>query len=154
MRDLLSMQYWLVKQEPTDYSWADLVRDKKVSWTGVRNFQARKNLQTMRLKDKVLFYHSGSGTGKDVPVKAVVGIARVIAEHYPDPTAEQKGWVAVDLAPERELPLPVRLEAVKADPSLGIMALVRQSRLSVMPVTGAEFERVLQLGGINRIQAR
>jgi predicted RNA-binding protein with PUA-like domain len=153
MRDLFVMQYWLVKQEPADYGWAQFSNDGSTEWTGVRNFQARKNLKEMRENDKVLFYHSGSDASAGVPIKAIVGIARVTREQHPDPTAREGEWVSVELTAERALPKPVSLEAIKADETLAQMPLVRQSRLSVMPVTKKEFERVLQMGGIRRIQA-
>lgn len=133
------MNYWLVKQEPQDYSWADFTTEKRTAWTGVRNFQARNNLRSMKKGDRVLFYHSGSG-------KEVVGVARVAKEAYPDPTAEDEAWCCVDLMPIRPLRVPVSLAAIKHDKALKDIALVRQTRLSVMPITSAEFNRVLKLG--------
>lgn len=132
------MKHWLVKQEPSAYSWDDFVQDGKTAWTGVRNFQARNNLQAMRRGDRVLYYHSVTG-------KAVVGEARVVGEAYPDPTAQEAGWVCVDLAPVKPLPRPVTLEEVKADERLEKIALLRQSRLSVMPLTAAEYRVILGL---------
>ncbi len=126
------MKHWLVKQEPSAYSWDDFVQDGKTAWTGVRNFQARNNLQAMRRGDRVLYYHSVTG-------KAVVGEAGVVREAYPDPTAQEAGWVCVDLAPVKTLPRPVTLEEIKADTRLETIALLRQSRLSVMPLTAAEY---------------
>lgn len=132
-------QNWLMKQEPEDYSWADLIRDGKTAWTGVRNFQARNNLRGMQCDDLVLFYHSGKE-------KRVVGLAKVARDAYADPTATEGDWSAVDLAPVRTLPEPVPLTAIKADLELKTMPLVRQSRLSVMPVTSAHLKRILSLG--------
>lgn len=132
---------WLVKQEPTDYSWDDFVRDGRTSWTGVRNYAARNNLKAMRVGDHVCFYHSNEG-------KCIVGLARVTKTAFPDPTADEPGWVAVELAPVQALRTPVTLAQIKADTLLRGMALVRQSRLSVMPLTAAEFARVRQLGGL------
>ena len=132
---------WLVKQEPEAYSWANLKQDGSTHWTGVRNFQARNNLRAMKKGDYVLFYHSGSG-------KEVVGIARVDREQYPDPTAKEGDWSSVDLAPFKDLKVPVNLDAIKADRTLKDMLLVRNSRLSVMPVTKEQFDRILELGGM------
>jgi predicted RNA-binding protein with PUA-like domain len=131
--------FWLVKQEPEDYSWDDLVRDGKTQWTGVRNFQARNNLRQMSVGDMVLFYHSGKEKG-------VVGIARVAKAAYPDPTADDASWVAVDIAPVKRLPKPVSLADIKANSKLRDFLLVRQSRLSVMPVTKNEFDEILRMG--------
>jgi predicted RNA-binding protein with PUA-like domain len=131
-------QYWLVKQEPEAYSWDDLVKDGRTTWTGVRNFQARNNLRTMKKGDLVFFYHS-------VSEKQVVGVARVDKEHYPDPTAKEGDWSVVDLVPVKRLSRPVTLEQIKADKTLREMKLVRQSRLSVTPLTDVEFKRLLEL---------
>jgi predicted RNA-binding protein with PUA-like domain len=131
--------FWLVKQEPSDYSWADFVKDGGTSWTGVRNFAARNNLRRMSKGDHVLFYHSGED-------KAVVGIARVTRTAYKDPTAKDEDWSAVDLAPIKPLPTPVTLAQVKAQPRLKNIALVRQSRLSVMPLGARDFELILRMG--------
>ena len=133
------MNYWLVKSEPAAYAWAQFVKDKSAAWTGVRNFQARNNLRAMKRGDQVLFYHS-------VTDKQVVGIARVVREAYADATATEGDWACVDLAPVRSLPRPVKLETIKTDAVLRELPLVKQSRLSVTPVTKAQFERVLQLG--------
>ena len=130
--------FWLVKQEPSAYSWANFVADGKTSWTGVRNYTARNNLRAMRKGDAVLFYHS-------VSEKAVVGIAKVVREAYPDPTATEGDWSAVDLAPEKALSRPVTLDEIKGNPKLKAMALLRLSRLSVQPVTRAEFREILRL---------
>ena len=129
-------KYWLVKSEPSAYSWENLVADGKTAWTGVRNYTARNNLRTMRKGDAVLFYHSVVG-------KEVVGVAKVVREAYPDPTAKEGEWSAVDLAPEKALPKPVALDAIKQNSKLKEMALLRLSRLSVQPVTSAEFDEVL-----------
>jgi len=132
------MNYWLVKQEPEDYSWSDFLKDGKTAWTGVRSFPARKNLRGMKAGDLVFFYHSG-GT------KSVVGLARVAKEAYPDPTAGPEDWSAVDLMPVKPLAKPVTLSQIRADGIMKEMVLVRQSRLSVMPVTGGQFMRLLEL---------
>ena len=131
--------YWLVKQEPEGYSWDDLVRDRGTEWTGVRNFQARNNLRQMKAGDRVLFYHSGEQ-------KAVVGIAQVAKAAYPDPSADEAQWVAVDIKPVKPLGAPVPLTTIKTEPKLANMLLVRQSRLSVMPVTKEEFETIVAQG--------
>jgi len=132
------MQYWLVKQEPEDYSWADLNKDGRTSWTGVRNFQARNNLRAMKNGDLVLFYHS-------VTEKQIVGVATVEKEAFPDPTAKEGDWSAVDLIPHQTLKKPVTLEIIKSDKILKDMRLVRQSRLSVTPLSEKQFERVIKL---------
>ncbi|HVW19809.1 MAG TPA: EVE domain-containing protein [Opitutaceae bacterium] len=135
----MKTQYWLVKQEPESYSWGDFTRDKRTDWTGVRNYQARNNLQGMQAGDAVLFYASGEP-------KAVIGIAEVSRAAFPDPTADEPGWVAVELKAVRPLARAVTLAEIKADPALRNFLLVRHSRLSVMPATKAEFERIVQLG--------
>ena len=131
--------FWLVKQEPENYSWDDFVRDGRTDWTGVRNFQARNNLRQMKVGDHVLFYHSGSG-------KCVVGIAEVAKAAYPDRTADDPQWVAVDLKPAKPLKESVTLEAIKSNQKLSNMLLLRQSRLSVMPLTKEEFETIVSMG--------
>jgi predicted RNA-binding protein with PUA-like domain len=131
-------QYWLVKQEPTAYSWSQFVADGKTDWTGVRNFQARNNLRSMKIGDEVLFYHSVNG-------KAVVGIARVTKEAFPDPTAADGDWSAVELRPEQAVVPPVTLDQIKAEPKLQDVPLLRQSRLSVMSLTKEQFHDILQL---------
>jgi predicted RNA-binding protein with PUA-like domain len=131
--------FWLVKSEPYKYPFDALVRDKKTTWDGVRSFEARNNLRAMSKGDLLLFYHSNEG-------KEIVGIAKVSASAYPDPTAEDGDWSVVDLAPVKPLTAPVSLAAIKADAKLSEMQLVRRSRLSVVPVTAAEFKRVLELG--------
>jgi predicted RNA-binding protein with PUA-like domain len=134
----MTTQYWLVKSEPEAYAWADLARDGRTTWSGVRNYSARINLNAMRRGDRVLFYES-------VTTKAVVGIATVTKPAFPDPTAEEPGWVAVELAAEAPLPRPVTLAQIKADAALAKIALLRLSRISVVPVTPFEFARILQL---------
>jgi len=126
------MNYWLVKQEPESYSWSDFVKDGKTSWTGVRNFAARLNLRAMKKGDQVFYYHSNTG-------KEIVGVAKVIKEPYPDPTATEGDWTAVDLAPVKALKKPVGLDAMKADKILKNMKLIKISRLSVspLPATGS-----------------
>lgn len=131
--------YWLVKQEPTAYSWDDLVRDGRTSWDGVRNFQARNSLKGMHVGDRVLFYHSVEGT-------AVVGVAEVAREAYPDPTAKDEGWVVVDLVPVKPLKKPVTLAAIKAVPALKDIPLLRQSRLSVMALSKDAFDAIVTMG--------
>ena len=130
--------YWLVKQEPATYSWDDFVREGSTEWTGVRNFQARNNLRQMSVGDRVLFYHSGQD-------KAVVGIAEVTKAAYPDPTTNEGDWVAVDLRPVAPLKRPIPLTTIRAEADLGDIPLLRQSRLSVMPLTSEEFEAILAL---------
>jgi predicted RNA-binding protein with PUA-like domain len=130
---------WLVKSEPSTYAWDQLVKDGSTRWDGVRNPQARNHLAAMRAGDRVLFYHSGEG-------KAVVGIARVTRTAYPDPTAGDDRWLAVDLAPEGPLARPVTLAEIKADASLAKIPLVTQSRLSVMPIPKPAFDRIVSMG--------
>ena len=136
----MARKYWLVKSEPAKYSWDHLVGDGSTYWDGVRNPQARNNLQKMGVDDLVLYYHSQDG-------KEVVGVSRVTRTAYSDPTTEDERWVVVDLAPVCRLAQPVTLAQIKADPALAEMPLIRQSRLSVMPVRAPEFRRVLKLGG-------
>ena len=130
--------YWLVKSEPNAYSWSDLVKEKKTSWTGVRNFTARNNLRSMRVGDEVLFYHS-------VTDKAVVGVAKVVRAAYPDPTAKEGDWSAVDMAPIKPLRDPVALDQIKARRRLKDISLVRQSRLSVHRLSAEEYREILAL---------
>ena len=132
-------QYWLVKQEPTAYSWDQFVADGKTDWTGVRNFQARNNLRAMKSGDQVLFYHSVNG-------KAVVGLAVVSREAFPDPTDTTGDWSAVEIKPVRPVSPPVTLSQIKEDPKLAQIPLLRQGRLSVMALSEQEFEGVLALG--------
>ena len=136
----MTTQYWLVKSEPETYSWADLVRDGRTDWTGVRNYAARLHLKAMRKGDEVFFYHSGDA-------KSIVGIARVTQAAFPDTTADEPGWVAVGLAPVAPLKQPVTLAQIKAIAALQDIALIRQGRLSVQPLKPAEFSRIRQLGG-------
>jgi len=131
-------QYWMVKQEPTAYSWEEFVKDRETAWTGVRNFQARNNLREMRLGDQVLFYHSVVG-------KEVVGIAKVARTAYPDPTADDPAWICVDLEPLKPLARPVTLTEIKAHPELKNIGLLRQSRLSVIALSGEEFQTICDL---------
>lgn len=130
------MNYWLVKSEPGTYSWENLVRDKKTTWDGVRNFQARNNLKAMKKGDLAFFYHSNDG-------KEIVGIAKIVKEAYPDP--KDKDWSVVDLGVDKKLKNPVTLAQVKATKKLSDMALVRVSRLSVQPVKQEEFDLILAL---------
>lgn len=139
----MAQRCWLVKQEPEAYPWSQLVTDGKTTWTGVRNFQARNHLRSMKAGDAVLYYHSVTG-------KQVVGIAEVVREAYPDPTATEGDWSVVDLAPRKALVRPVDLATLKADPITRDMPLIRQSRLSVMPLEAAVFDRILKLSGTNR----
>lgn len=133
------MNYWLVKSEPAAYSWADFLRDGGTDWTGVRNYQARNCLLQMQPQDLVLYYHS-------VTDKQVVGVAEVVAAAAPDATAEAgSNWVAVHLKPQQTLTKPVSLAAIKLDERLSQIGLLRQSRLSVMPLKAAEFDVILEL---------
>ncbi len=130
------MNYWLVKQEPEAYSFDDLLKDGATDWTGVRNFQARNNLRAMKMGDKILFYHS-------VSEKSVVGLAEVSREEFPDPLDEK--WIAVEIKPIEKLANAVTLEQIKSEESLANIALIKQSRLSVMPLTEGEFDVILRL---------
>ena len=135
------MSHWLVKSEPGAWSWDDQVRDQVTAWTGVRNHQAAKYLKTMKLGDTCFFYHS-------VEQKRIVGVVEVVREAYPDPTAGTPGgWVAVDMKAVRPMPKPVTLVAIKADPAFADLALVRQSRLSVLPVSKPHWDRICRMGG-------
>ncbi|MEJ7733951.1 MAG: EVE domain-containing protein [Polyangiaceae bacterium] len=132
--------YWLIKSEPDAYPYAQLVKDKRTAWDGVRSFEARNNLRGMRVGDLCLYYHSMTD-------KAVVGVARVVGEAYADPSTDDGGdWSAVDMVPVTALKQPVTLAAVKADPALADTLLVRRSRVSVVPVSRPHFERILALG--------
>jgi predicted RNA-binding protein with PUA-like domain len=131
--------HWLVKQEPTKYSWAHLVRDGRTYWDGVRNYQARNNLKGMKVGDPVLFYHSVEGL-------EVVGIAEVAREAYQDPSTADERWVVVDLVPVKALKKPVTLDAIKGVPALKDIPLLRQSRLSVMPLDKAAFDAIVKMG--------
>jgi predicted RNA-binding protein with PUA-like domain len=131
--------HFLVKSEPYKYPFEKLVADKRATWDGVRNFEARNNLRAMKAGDLLLYYHSNEG-------KEIVGVAKVVREAYPDPTAEDGDWSVVDLAPVKALTTPVPLATIREDKKLADMQLLRRSRLSVVPVTPAEFKRVLELG--------
>jgi len=133
------MNHWLVKSEPFKYSWEKFNEDGRTFWDGVRNYQARNNLKAMKEGDLVLFYHSNEG-------KNVVGIAKVVREFYQDPTTDDANWVVVDLSPVESLKNPVSLEQIKAEPSLTDISLVRQGRLSVMPLKATEFDKILEMG--------
>jgi predicted RNA-binding protein with PUA-like domain len=132
------MAFWLLKSEPDVYSWDDLVRDGETVWDGVKNAQAAGNLKTMAVGDEALFYHSNIG-------KDAVGICRVTRTAFPDPTDQTGRWVAVSVAPVRPLARPVSLAAMKAEPTLRDFQLIRQSRLSVVPVRDAEWARILDM---------
>lgn len=130
------MNYWLVKQEPESYSFDHFVKDGKTDWTGVRNFQARNNLRAMKTGDKVIYYHTGTE-------KSVVGLAEVSREEFPDPTDEK--WIAVEIKPVKKFAKPVTLEQIKAEQGLQNIALIRQGRLSVVPLSEGEFDLILKL---------
>jgi predicted RNA-binding protein with PUA-like domain len=134
----MTKNYWLVKSEPSAYSWDNLLHDKHARWDGVRNFEARNNLRTMKKDDLVLYYHSGEG-------KEIVGIAKVVKEGYADPTATEGDWCAVDLAPVKALKRPVALAMLKTDKALAGLAVVRKPRISVVGILAAEFARILEL---------
>jgi predicted RNA-binding protein with PUA-like domain len=133
------MNYWLVKSEPGKYSWDQFLKDGRTFWDGVRNYQARNNLQAMKNGDQVLFYHSTEEL-------AVIGIARVVKEAYQDPTTEDARWVAVDIEPIETLKAPVALNEMKKEKQLQDIALIRQGRLSVMPLSKSEFELIVAKG--------
>lgn len=132
-------KFWLVKQEPTAYPWSQLVKDGETMWDGVRNYQARNNLKSMKKGDAVLYYHSVKGC-------EVVGTCEVVREHYPDPTTDDERWVVVDLAARKELKTPVTLQDIKSEAALAEIALIKQSRLSVMPLTKKEYDHILRMG--------
>ena len=134
------MAHWLVKSEPSAYSWDQLVKEKQTCWSGVRNYAARLHLRNMKKGDEVLFYHSNEGTD-------IVGIAKVAKESYQDPTTDDDRWVAVDLKPHKKLKNPVDLATIKKDKRLSEMALVRIGRLSVQPVTDKEWTAIMELAG-------
>ncbi|MBX3165211.1 MAG: EVE domain-containing protein [Bacteroidetes bacterium] len=134
------MNYWLIKSEPSVYSWAQLKKDKKTDWTGVRNYAARNNLRDMKKGDLAFYYHSNEG-------QEIVGIAKIVKEHYQDPTTEETAWVAVDVAPHKELKKTVNLETLKKNAFFKNMDLVRLGRLSVGKVTAAEFEKICEISG-------
>lgn len=133
------MHYWLVKSEPHQYSWEQFLKDGRTFWDGVRNYQARNNLQAMKIGDAVLFYHSNEGL-------AVVGVAQVVKEAYPDPTTDDPRWVAVDVKPVETLKRPVALSDIKEDQRLHNIALLKQGRLSVVPLTKQEFDVIVAKG--------
>ncbi len=133
------MNYWLVKSDPETYAWSHFVQEQRTFWNGVRNFQARNNLRAMKEGELVLFYHSNQDPG-------VVGLARITREAYQDPTTDDQQWVVVDLAVEGAFPRPVALKAIKAEPRLANIGLIKQSRLSVMPVTREEFDLIVGMG--------
>ena len=137
---ILTMAYWLVKSEPSVYSWEQFVKDKQTFWSGVRNYAARIHLRAMKKGDEVFYYHSNEGM-------EIVGIAKVIKEHYQDPTIEDANWVAVDLKPVKKLKKPVTLAQIKGEKLLSDMALVKLGRLSVQPVTDKEWKKVLEMSG-------
>ncbi|MSU65311.1 MAG: EVE domain-containing protein [Opitutus sp.] len=136
----MTTQYWLVKSEPETYSWEQLVLDRRTAWTGVRNYAARLHLSAMRRGDRVLFYES-------MTTKAVVGLADVSRTAFPDTTAEEPGWVAVEVKAVNRLPRAVTLSEIKAEPALKGMVLLRISRLSVQPVAKAEYEKIVKMAG-------
>ena len=133
------MRHWLLKSEPDTYSWSDLVREGIGTWDGVRNYMARNNLRAMRKGDLALFYHSVTG-------KEVVGICRVVEEHFPDPGAPGEDWSAVKVAPVKAFAQPVTLATIKEDPALAEIALLKYNRLSVVPLTPSEYARITRLG--------
>ncbi len=136
----MARRHWLAKSEPFKYSWDDFVKDGSTYWDGVRNAQARNNLAAMKRGDLVLYYHSNEG-------KEVVGVAKVTREAYQDPTTDDTRWVVVDLFPVKPLKQPVSLADIKTDPALAEIPLIKQSRLSVMPLDKRAFERIVKKGG-------
>lgn len=132
------MNYWLIKTEPSTYSWDDLVRDKQTYWDGVRNYQARNNMKEMKKGDLALYYHS-------VKEKEIVGIAKIVKESYQDPTTSDDRWVVVDVAAEKPLKSPVSLDEIKKESDLQDMVLVKNSRLSVQPVRKEEFDKIMAM---------
>ncbi|MBN8871333.1 MAG: EVE domain-containing protein [Rhodospirillales bacterium] len=139
----MTKQYWLVKSEPDAFSWDQQVAHQVEPWTGVRNHMAKNNLKAMRKGDLAFFYHSNIG-------KEIVGVVKVAKEAYPDPTAESGDWVCVDMQAVGPMPTPVTLAAIKADPTLADLALVRQSRLSVMPISADHWKQLCRMGGWTR----
>ena len=135
----MKINHWLVKSEPGTYSWDNFLKLGRDHWDGVRNFQARNNLMAMKVGDRVLFYHSGEE-------RAVIGIAEVVRAHYADPTTDDDRWVVVDLVPVSALKKPVTLKEIKADPALSDIHLIRNSRLSVMPLTKEAYDSIIQKG--------
>jgi len=135
------MKYWLIKSEPFKYPWEQLVKDKKATWDGVRNYRARNNMRDMKKGDKLLFYHSNEGL-------EIVGVAEVSKEHFQDPTTDETAWVAVEVKPFKKLKNTVTLAYVKTDKKLANMELLKLARLSVSAVTKEEYEHICKLGGI------
>jgi predicted RNA-binding protein with PUA-like domain len=135
------MAYWLMKSEPSSYGWDDLVKEKKTAWSGVRNYEARNNMQAMKKGDQSFFYHSNEG-------KEIVGIMEVVREAYPDPKDETGKFVMVDVKPLKPLKTPVALTTLKADKRFADLALIRKSRISVVPVSAAHFQAICKLGGV------
>jgi predicted RNA-binding protein with PUA-like domain len=135
----MARSYWLVKSEPFNYAWDELVKDGSTYWDGVRSYEARNNLASMQKGDLALYYHSSQG-------KEVVGVARITRTAYQDPTTKDERWVVVDLEPVVPLKRPVTLAEIRADASLAEIQLVRRGRLSVVPVTKPEFQHILKLG--------
>ena len=135
----MARSYWLMKSEPFKYSWDQLVKDGETYWDGVRNYEARNNLASMKTGDLVLYYHSNEG-------KEVVGVARVTRACYPDPTTDDDRWVVVDIEPVVRFERAVSLKEIKADKKLGEIALVRRGRISVIPITTDEFRHIMKLG--------
>lgn len=133
------MNYWLLKTEPEVYSWADFEKDRQVVWDGVRNYQARNFMKEMSVGDKVLIYHSGKE-------RSIKGIGELVKAHYPDPTTDDARWISVDLRPVEVFLTPISLEAVKEEKSLGGLLLLKQKRLSVMPLTEEEFKYICLMG--------
>lgn len=134
------MQYWLMKSEPDVFSWDDLVTKKKAEWDGVRSHQAQAHMKSMQKGDQAFFYHSNIGL-------EAVGVMEIVGEAAPDSTDDSGKWISVQVSPIRKLPRPVTLKAIKADPALKGMAMIRQSRLSVAPLTQAEFRHILKMAG-------
>lgn len=132
------MNYWLIKTEPNEYSWEDLVKLGRDHWDGVRNYAARMHMKNMKVGDLAFFYHS-------VKQRDIVGVAEIVAEHYPDPTTDDDRWVVVDIVPKEKLIKPVNLDQIKADSRLSEMALVRIGRLSVQPVTQIEYDIIMKM---------
>lgn len=135
------MRYWLLKSEPSAYSWDQLVKDGRTNWSGVRNFQAASNLKAMKNGDRAFFYHSNEGLD-------IVGIVEIVKEAYPDPSDKQGRFVMVDVRPLQPVKKPVTLAAIKAEPKLADLALVRQSRLSVVPVAAEEWRVICKMAGV------
>lgn len=143
----MAKRHWLMKSEPFKYPWSQLVKDGQTYWDGVRNYEARNNLAAMKKGDLALFYHSNEG-------KEVVGVVEVVKEAHPDPTSDDPAWVVVDVVPRQALTTPVTLATIKSDPELKEIQLIRRSRLSVVPLSPAEFDRILVLGKTKLGRAR